>query len=181
MAFSLPRAHHRLRGKPCIWKDVCHKKYIAHATYGRGDRADRIISRSSIHAEFGVRRRQRMQIGGRYAFRAWRRSWVSDVVVRQTAHGRFVTRAERTSSSVRFRFPLDGRRMARASLRPVPPDIKACFPQAREMSHAKAARKLVCYVVDEPRRDDAPHGKCFALACCNVGGVGVCGTGTASF
>ena len=102
-------------------------------------------------------------------------------VVRQTAHGRFVTRAERTSSSVRFRFSLDGRRMARASLRHVPPDIKACFPQAREMSHAKAARKLVCYVVDEPRCDDGPHGKCFVLACCNVGGVGVCGTGTASF
>ena len=103
-------------------------------------------------------------------------------VVRQTPHGRFVTRAERTYSSVRFRFALEGRVMAPGSLRRAPTDIKACFSEkTREMSRARRGSKLTCYVVSEPRCDDAEHGKCFVLACCNVGGVGVCGTGTASF
>ena len=106
-------------------------------------------------------------------------------VVRQTPHGRFVLRAERTgNSAAKMRFALNGRRMAPTSLRHAPADIKACLTEkTRAMSQARKRSKLNCYVMSEPRCDPpgAAHGQCFALACCDVGDVKVCGTGTAAF
>ena len=101
-------------------------------------------------------------------------------VVRETSRGRFVTRAARTYSSVKFRFSLHGRAMAASSLRRAPADLKACFSETTH-EKSRARGKLVCTVMSEPRCDEGEHGKCFVLACCNVNGVGVCGTGTASF
>jgi hypothetical protein len=106
-------------------------------------------------------------------------------VTRQTPHGRFVLRAERTGySSAKMRFALNGRRMAPASLKHAPPDVKACLSEkARAMSQGRKTSKLNCYVMSEPRCDPpgAAHGQCFALACCDVGGAKICGTGTASY
>jgi hypothetical protein len=106
-------------------------------------------------------------------------------VARQTHRGRFVLRAERTGySSAKMRFALNGRRMAPASLKHAPPDIKACLSEkARAMSQGRKKSKLNCYVLSEPRCDPpgAAHGQCFALACCDVGGAKICGTGTASY
>jgi hypothetical protein len=101
-------------------------------------------------------------------------------VARQTPHGRFVVRAERTGySSAKMRFSLDGRRMVSTSLKHAPPDIKACLSEkAREMSHKKKAQKFYCEVMDEPRCE---NGECFALACCYVGSERVCATGTAAY
>lgn len=106
-------------------------------------------------------------------------------VARQTPHGRFMLRAERTGySSAKMRFALNGRGMAPTSLKQAPPDIKACLAErTRAMSQARNKSKLNCYVMSEPRCDPpgAAHGRCFALACCDVGGAKICGTGTASF
>ena len=100
-------------------------------------------------------------------------------VVRQTPHGRFVLRAERTGySSTKMRFALNGRRMAPTSLKHVPPDIKACFADGNcEVSHKNKAHRIYCEVSEPRCENDA----CFVLACCYVGSVRECAGASAPY
>lgn len=101
-------------------------------------------------------------------------------VVIRTPHGEFEAKAVRTGkSTARMRFRHDGREMTPTKLANAPSGVKACLSEkAQEMSHRKNAKRFYCYVVDEPRCE---NDECFVLACCLVGNVQVCGTGTSAF